>query len=91
MRRRVASTRRRFGGTLEQLDAVLVAAGKAGWWEWMPAGYWRFNDTSGAILNWWTSTGTLDFQGTPAARAAFEQSLITVVSTVRKLPGPATA
>lgn len=76
MPRRAHRTQKKFRGGREQLDAVLVLAGRDGFWELMPAGYWRFNDTGGAILNWWESTGTLDFQGPQAARVEFEEAVV---------------
>lgn len=80
MPRRVRTPRKRFHGTLEQLDAVLVLAGRMGSWELMPAGYRRFVCRNGAILNWWPSTGTINFQGRPAARADLEQAIAKAVS-----------
>ena len=68
-----------FRGTREQLDAIVLATGSAGQWEWMPAGFWQFKRPDGAILNWWPTTGTFNFQGSPAARDAFKLALITVV------------
>lgn len=84
MSRRVRPPRKRFRGTLEQLDAVMVLAGRTGFWERMPAGYWRFNDTGGAILNWWESRGTINFQGPEQAKGALEHALAEVVKKARQ-------
>ena len=77
-RSRQNGLQRKFHGEFDQLDAVVLATGSSGRWEWMPRGYWRFKRTDGAILNWW-ATGTFDFQGPPAARDAFERALVAVV------------
>ncbi|HUE79587.1 MAG TPA: hypothetical protein VMN38_08150 [Sphingomicrobium sp.] len=78
--------RKSFRGGLAQFDAVIAATGSAGAWEEMPAGYWRFRRADGAILNWWPSTGTFNFQGQPAAAKAFERELVEVVDGLRIKP-----
>jgi hypothetical protein len=45
----------------------------------MPTGYWRFVGCSGALLNFWPQTGTINFQGPKAAAAELEQALAAVV------------
>lgn len=58
-----------FRGTLEQLQYLVALTEVLGAWEWMATGYWCYRCRSGAILNWWPSTGTINFQG-PAQQAA---------------------
>lgn len=68
----------RFLGSYQQLQAIVSITGSPGSWELMQAGYWRFMCRDGAILNWWPSTGTVNFQGPLAERQAFELALIDV-------------
>lgn len=49
----------------------------------MSDGYWRFNDQTGAILNWWPSTGTYNFQGPPPAKRALESAFFSAVISAR--------
>ena len=72
---------RRFRGTIEQLASVVSAAGVAGRWEYMPAAYWRYVCTDGAVLNWWPSSKSFNFQGPAEARKAFEQRLLQAIAS----------
>ena len=59
----------RFVGAFEQLAEIVARTRIAGRWEYMPANYVRYVCTDRAILNWWPTTGTIDFQGPlPAKR-----------------------
>jgi hypothetical protein len=47
------------------------------------AGAWRdlgnqkqYRSTTGGILNWWQSSGTILFQGKPPAAAAFQKAFL---------------
>lgn len=71
---------RKFHGEFDQLEAVVIATGSSGQWEWMPAEFWQYKSPDGAILNWWPSTKTIDFQGSLAARVALEQAIADAVS-----------
>lgn len=71
--------RRKFHGEFDQFDAVVLATGSSGQWEWMPAEFWQFKRQDGAILNFWPTTGAFNFQGPPAARDDFERALFAVV------------
>ena len=75
---------RSFKGTFEQLEWIISAAGVPGEWETMPAGYFRFVCRTGAILNWWPSTGTVNFQGPCEPSSDLELALRRVA---KKLPG----
>lgn len=70
----------RFSGSLEQLQSCVGLTGAVGKWEPMPAGFWRFRCRDGAILNWWQSTGTFNFQGPPDAASRLKQALVAAVS-----------
>jgi hypothetical protein len=51
----------------------------------MPGGFVRFRCCSGGILNYWPTTGTINFQGPAAAAAELEQALAAVVSGQKTL------
>jgi hypothetical protein len=54
----------RFHGTLEQLKAAVAACNLTGEWSDVPQnGQHCFRARTGEVLNWWPSTGTLQFQG----------------------------
>lgn len=54
----------------------MVAATKVpGKWHKMANGYRRFDCKDGAILNWWPSTGTINFQGPTEKADAFRKAL----------------
>ena len=65
----------RFYGHPEQLSSIVARSGVSGTWEEMPACYWRYVCASKAILNWWPSTGTINFQGPPRAKEAFRRAI----------------
>lgn len=76
---------RRFPGSLEQLQWIVRLSAVAGDWQFMPAGYWRFVSHDGAILNWWPTTGTFNFQGPPAAKAALELAIAKAISGAHRV------
>jgi hypothetical protein len=51
-------------GSLDQLIAVVTACELEGEWsENTRNGFYSFHAESGEVLNWWPSTGTVQFQG----------------------------
>jgi predicted nucleotide-binding protein len=52
----------KFTGSLEQLQAKVETCGIEGEWTDIPHGH-RFRSKDGALLNWFSSTGTLQLQG----------------------------
>jgi hypothetical protein len=77
-----------FTGSFDQLCQVVSATGALGHWEPMPNDYFRFVCKSGAIFNWWPSTGTFNFQGPPDAAAQFKSVLAETVDRLfRATPG----
>lgn len=77
--------RKRFAGSINQLQQVIRMTGVVGEWEYMPACYWRFVCRDGAILNWWPTTKTLNFQGPPAAKAALELAIAKAISGAHRV------
>ena len=59
----------KFLGTLEQLQSAICLTQISGQWRELLPGHHQFRSADGAVLNWWVSKGTLNFQGSaPAAR-----------------------
>jgi hypothetical protein len=77
----------KFHGTLPQLQRVVSATGFEGRWETSPHGH-QYRCSMGAILNWWPSTGTLNFQGPAWAAAEFESALAAAVADLATPPRP---
>ena len=57
--------------SLTDLRERLEAAGFKGQWSEDGSGKHIFRETDGGILNWWPSTGTVQFQGTAAVKERF--------------------
>ena len=54
----------KFQGSLEELqDVVLRSANRGEWHFHKKSRFYRFQAATGAILNWWPKTGTINFQG----------------------------
>ena len=51
-----------YAGDLPFLMELVRLTKEPGQWEEMD-NYWRFRCDTGAIYNWWPSTGTFNFQG----------------------------
>jgi hypothetical protein len=75
----VTTGTRRFDGSLEQLGAAVSMTNFGGRWERIPYG-WSFRCHSGALLNWWPTTGAVTFQGKADRAAEFEAALFAVCS-----------
>ena len=57
----------KFQGSLEELqDIVLRSAIRGEWHFHKKSRFYRFQAATGAILNWWPKTGTINFQGLDA-------------------------
>jgi len=65
----------RFNGSLEELQTTVAVAGIAGSWNEEPGGKYSFRSKDGGVLNWWSTKGTLQFQGQTEAKTALEQAL----------------
>src|SRR3990172_3447021 len=64
----------KWNGSQEKLDATLRELGASGDWSDVEKGR-QFRCTDGAILNWYPSSGTLQFQGKPEPREALQRAL----------------
>ncbi|HBA89526.1 MAG TPA: DNA-binding protein [Geobacter sp.] len=70
----------KFHGSSDELKAAVEAAGIQGEWNVDGTGKHAFRSVAGGILNWWPSKGTLQFQGTSAAKAALETAVNSALS-----------
>jgi len=74
----------KFYGTFQELSKIVESSGYLGAWlpeapETKPT--FRFNN--GAVLNWWASSGTVQFQGRPEPR---EEVIVVIVPMLFKKP-----
>ena len=66
---------RKFYGDFRQLLVLFKQAGIMGEWRVLNHRQWQFRAITGAIFNFWPTTGTVNFQGLPKAAAALEACL----------------
>jgi hypothetical protein len=56
-----------FFGSLKDLQEIVVRCATPGEWSFhKKSRFYRFRTETGAILNWWPTTGTINFQGQDA-------------------------
>jgi hypothetical protein len=68
---------RKFRGSLEELQELVATTGTDG--EWIEQRrQTQYRADSGAILNYWESTGTVNFQGPSSAAKEFEAAVFQV-------------
>ena len=65
----------KFEGTIEELQALVKAAGIKGKWDGDDQGKHTFRSGDGGVLNWWPSRGTVQFQGPDEAKAKLEKAI----------------
>lgn len=71
-----------FSGTYAELQDAVLLTGIYG--EWRNLGnHKQFRADSGAILNWWQSTGSILFQGPGLVAEKFEAKLSRAIGGVR--------
>jgi hypothetical protein len=66
----------RFSGNIEDLRSVLDELLKEGEWTEINKNQHQFRHKNGGVLNWYPSTGAINFQGQPAGRDALQQRVI---------------
>ena len=64
----------KFRGKLDDLQTLVSDSGYTGQWR-EDDGKTVFRSEDGAVLNWWHSTGTVQFQGPREAREALEDAI----------------
>lgn len=71
----------KFTGAYDALKAKVQNTCIAGDWRELPNGQKQFKARNGAILNWWETKGTLNFQGEKAAANDLENRLTPLLET----------
>jgi len=70
----------KFHGTIEELQALVKQAGYDGAWAEVGNGQHQFKAKDGAVLNWWPTKGTLQFQGPIKPRDLFRAAVEPLLS-----------
>lgn len=70
----------KFKGNIEQLQADFVFAGIDGEWTTDGAGKHIFRSEDGGVMNWWASSGTVQFQGPKEPKDLLEQAVVKVLT-----------
>lgn len=74
-----------FNGSFDELRDAVVRTGEKGDWSETATGK-QFRAKSGAILNWYTNTGTLQFQGKQPARDHFRDIVMPELEAQNQTP-----
>jgi predicted nucleotide-binding protein len=70
----------KFPGKIEELQGLIASLGIDGEWNELPNHIFHFITADGAVLNWWQKTKTVQFQGPPSVKAAFEGQVTKAMS-----------
>jgi len=73
-----------FEGNYAKLQKCVTRTDFAGQWRKLKNGHKQFRTEGGAILNWWKSTGTIQFQGQDPGMK-FEGAFISAASAKKRL------
>lgn len=65
----------KFHGTLDDMQAAVAATGIKGQWKVEENGKHSFKSITGGVLNWWSTNGTLMYQGTKDGKEALETAV----------------
>lgn len=79
----------KFHGKIEDLQSSIASLGYQGDWEALSNAQYRFTSTDGAVVNWWSSTGTVQFQGPTPARDGIKDKLETTFQKLNSASAPA--
>lgn len=74
----------KFTGDYAKLKKCVSRTGVAGRWRELQNGQKQFHAEGGAVLNWWKSTGTIQFQGR-GSEMEFEQAFVSIASAKGRL------
>ena len=70
----------KFHGTVDELRAIVEATGVAGRWRELLNGHHQFRTADGGVMNWWSSTHTIHFQGAPGAVRSLQRAISRLVA-----------
>jgi hypothetical protein len=73
-------------GSVKKMQKCVARTKIGGAWHEFPNGQWQYRTRGGAILNWWASSGTVNFQGKDSGRA-FEKAFIAAAEAKRLIDG----
>jgi hypothetical protein len=65
----------KFTRKFPALDSIMMRTGIKGKWR-RGENYNQYRANSGAVLNWWESTGTITFQGPEAAAEKLKKAFV---------------
>jgi hypothetical protein len=74
----------RFRGSYEKVQKCVARTGFTGAWRELPNGHKQYRAWDGAVLNWWESSGTLNFQGKDH-EGEFENAFLTAAEAKGRL------
>jgi len=78
----------KFHGNYKNLQQVMALTGIDGAWR-EGENHHQYRATTGAVLNWWKSTGTITFQGPKSATNDLKEAFVGVrVATQKLRPAP---
>ena len=77
--------KRRFPGDFDNLQQVMSVIGSRGEWR-KRENHHQYRATTGAVLNWWKSTGTIMFQGPTPAAKDLEAAFLSVTTVIEEEP-----
>jgi hypothetical protein len=69
----------RFSGTIEELKAKLVSLESDGSWAQINLNQCQFRHIDGCVMNWFPSTGSINFQGKPAGRDSLQTKIVNLL------------
>jgi predicted nucleotide-binding protein len=65
----------KYHGTIEELQATVAATGIKGQWKTEEGGKHSYKSIAGGVLSWWSTNGTLMFQGSKEGKDALEKAV----------------
>ena len=81
----------KFLGKIDELQKLIGDIGCDGEWEELPNQLYRFTSSEGAILNWYQTTKTVQFQGPKAPKSALEDQVVSAIAEWKPEPKSKTA
>jgi hypothetical protein len=75
----------KFPGDFDDLRQVIVLIGIGGEWR-KRENHHQYRATTGAVLNWWESTGTIMFQGPKSPAKDLEAAFRNVTAVIEEEP-----
>src|SRR2546426_1046883 len=70
----------KFLGKIEELQKLTADLGFEGEWQELPNQLYQFTTSDRAVLNWFQTTKTVQFQGPKAEKANLERQVIKAIS-----------